>query len=157
MSKANTMKNKSNLEITCLKNYLLNRRYLSFKENFKQIDRKFMGEIRYSKVWCHQTLLYLKFKFSIGVKNLICKLQQLFDLCEFSYNIHNWSLIYRSNANYYPAAEFHSKCDNLKNTLIIIKSGNFIFGGYTEQSWSCSDSLSIQKTWSKCFRIFSNK
>jgi hypothetical protein len=32
---------------------------------------------------------------------------------------------------------FHSKCDDKPNTLIIIKSinGN-IFGGYTEQSWS---------------------
>src|SRR3990167_9317861 len=30
------------------------------------------------------------------------------------------------------AAEFHQACDNIPNTLVIIKSGQYIAGGYTE-------------------------
>ena len=37
--------------------------------------------------------------------------------------------------------EFHTKCDNKPNTLIIIKTTNGnVFGGYTDQSWSGNDS-----------------
>src|SRR3990167_9399206 len=34
------------------------------------------------------------------------------------------------------AAEFHQACDNIPNTLVIIKSGQYIAGGYTEVDWS---------------------
>eukprot|EP01019_Chilodonella_uncinata_P003116 GABU01003966.1.p1 GENE.GABU01003966.1~~GABU01003966.1.p1 ORF type:complete len:184 (+),score=17.17 GABU01003966.1:80-553(+) len=34
------------------------------------------------------------------------------------------------------AAEFHQACDNIPNTLVIIKSGQYIAGGYTEVPWS---------------------
>src|SRR3990167_4132394 len=34
------------------------------------------------------------------------------------------------------AAEFHQACDNIPNTLVIIKSGQYIAGGYTEVAWS---------------------
>ena len=34
---------------------------------------------------------------------------------------------------------FHSKCDNIPNTLVLIKSaGNRRFGGFTTQTWDCS-------------------
>src|SRR3990167_755709 len=33
------------------------------------------------------------------------------------------------------AAEFHQACDNIPNTLVIIKSGQYIAGGYTEVAW----------------------
>jgi hypothetical protein len=37
----------------------------------------------------------------------------------------------------YSTVNFHSKCDNKPNTLIIIKSTNGnVFGGYTEQTWN---------------------
>jgi hypothetical protein len=34
------------------------------------------------------------------------------------------------------AADFHTRCDGIANTLTVVKanSGN-IFGGYTEQAW----------------------
>ena len=36
--------------------------------------------------------------------------------------------------------KFHSKCDNIPNTLTIIKSaGNKRFGGFTTQTWDCSN------------------
>jgi hypothetical protein len=43
-------------------------------------------------------------------------------------------LIYRASQDGFEANDFHSKCDQKPNTLMIIKSehGN-IFGGYTEQ------------------------
>ena len=34
------------------------------------------------------------------------------------------------------AAEFHQACDNIPNTLVIIKSGQYIAGGHTEGAWS---------------------
>ena len=37
------------------------------------------------------------------------------------------------------AAEFHQACDNIPNTLVIIKSGQYIAGGYTEVAWSSPD------------------
>jgi len=32
--------------------------------------------------------------------------------------------------------DFHSCCDNKGPTVTVIKSGNYIFGGYTEKSWN---------------------
>ena len=34
------------------------------------------------------------------------------------------------------AKEFHDACDGKTNTLVIIKSGQYIAGGYTEVAWS---------------------
>ena len=34
------------------------------------------------------------------------------------------------------ASTFDSKCDNRGPTVIIIKVNNYIFGGYTDVSWS---------------------
>ena len=34
------------------------------------------------------------------------------------------------------ASTFHSKCDNKGPTVTIIKVNNYIFGGYTDVSWS---------------------
>ena len=38
------------------------------------------------------------------------------------------------------AADFHRKCDNIRNTLTIIKSSNGnIFGGYTDIAWDSNN------------------
>ncbi len=48
-----------------------------------------------------------------------------------------WTIIYRASQNGFKAANFHTKCDNKPNTLIIIKSKNGNqFGGYAEKSWT---------------------
>ena len=50
-------------------------------------------------------------------------------------------LIYRASRNGWAASNFHSCCDNKGPTVIVVKSGNYIFGGYTEENWqgmSCS-------------------
>ncbi|RNA04961.1 BTB POZ domain-containing KCTD21 [Brachionus plicatilis] len=45
-------------------------------------------------------------------------------------------IIYRATTDGFSAQNFHSKCDHAKKTLTIIETtDNYIFGGYTEQSW----------------------
>ena len=44
-------------------------------------------------------------------------------------------LLYRASRNGWAASDFHSCCDNKGPTVTVIKSGNYIFGGYTDQSW----------------------
>ncbi|XP_022808133.1 BTB/POZ domain-containing adapter for CUL3-mediated RhoA degradation protein 3-like [Stylophora pistillata] len=47
----------------------------------------------------------------------------------------NEQLLYRASRNGWAASNFHSCCDNKGPTVTVVKSGNYIFGGYTEQSW----------------------
>ena len=47
-----------------------------------------------------------------------------------------WRLLFRASRDGFAAAAFHSKCDNKGPTVTIVKSGNNIFGGFTEVSWS---------------------
>lgn len=44
-------------------------------------------------------------------------------------------LIYSASCHGWDASTFHANCDNKGPTVTVIKSGNNIFGGYTEQSW----------------------
>ena len=44
-------------------------------------------------------------------------------------------LLYRASRDGWASSTFHSYCDNKGSTVTVIKSGNNIFGGYTEQSW----------------------
>ena len=44
-------------------------------------------------------------------------------------------LLYRASRNGWAASKFHSCCDNKGPTVTVVKSGNYIFGGYTDQSW----------------------
>jgi len=45
------------------------------------------------------------------------------------------SLLYRASSDGYTPADFHRCCDNKGPTLVLIKSGEYIFGGYTSKSW----------------------
>ena len=47
----------------------------------------------------------------------------------------DYALLYRASRNGWAAANFHSCCDNKGPTVTVVKSGNYIFGGYTDQSW----------------------
>lgn len=62
----------------------------------------------------------------------------LIKLCGFPKN-QEWSLKYQGTRDGFSSRQFHSNCDGLKNTLVLIKatSGN-IFGGYTEAIWDKS-------------------
>ena len=44
-------------------------------------------------------------------------------------------LLYRASRNGWAASTFHSCCDSKGPIVTVVKSGNYIFGGYTDQSW----------------------
>lgn len=44
-------------------------------------------------------------------------------------------LIYRASRDGWSSDNFHGLCDSKGPTVTVVKSGNNIFGGYTEQSW----------------------
>ena len=45
------------------------------------------------------------------------------------------SLLYRASTDGNTPSDFHRCCDNKGPTLVLIKSGEYIFGGYTSKSW----------------------
>ena len=45
------------------------------------------------------------------------------------------SLLYQSSTDGKKSEDFHRCCDNKGPTLVVIKSGEYIFGGYTSESW----------------------
>ena len=54
-------------------------------------------------------------------------------------NDYKWKLLYRASEHKYTSKSFHKYCDDKGPTLVIIKSsGGWIFGGYTNRSWSGS-------------------
>ena len=60
----------------------------------------------------------------------------LINLIEFSAS-QKFKLIYKATTDSFTVQSFHEKCDNIKGTLIIIKTTNeFVFGGYTNESWA---------------------
>ena len=44
-------------------------------------------------------------------------------------------LLYRASRDGWASSTFHAYCDKKGPTVTVIKSGNNIFGGCTEQSW----------------------
>ena len=65
-------------------------------------------------------------------------MRDLNNLCELQ--LENWSLLYKATRDGFSAGNFHRKCDNVDNTLTIVKvtSGN-IFGGFTVKKWSSNN------------------
>ena len=49
--------------------------------------------------------------------------------------------LYRGSKNGWASSNFHSRCDNKGPSLVVMKSGNYIFGGYTEESWDSKCSV----------------
>jgi hypothetical protein len=46
-------------------------------------------------------------------------------------------LIYQASRDGFGLNDFHSKCDGIMNTLMIIKtSDSYVFGGFTTQDWT---------------------
>ena len=46
-----------------------------------------------------------------------------------------WSLLFRASDDGKRPADFHRCCDNKGPTVVLIKHGEFILGGYTSKSW----------------------
>ena len=54
-----------------------------------------------------------------------------------------YSLLYRASADGKAPDDFHRCCDNKGPTLVLIKSGEYIFGGYTSQSWESPGGMQL--------------
>ena len=51
------------------------------------------------------------------------------------------SLLFRASTDGNTPVDFHRYCDNKGPTLVLIKSGEYIFGGYTSKSWESGKQL----------------
>jgi hypothetical protein len=50
-------------------------------------------------------------------------------------------LLYRASRDGFKGADFHRLCDNKRATVTVIRSKEgYVFGGYADQSWNCSNS-----------------
>jgi hypothetical protein len=115
---------KAELEIENLKDIIFNGNVLEFERNNEKICKNLLG-VTISKKMIESNILDGNYQ-----------IKELFLLCEFPIR-QKWNLIYRASKDGFEATNFHSKCDNKPNTLIIIKSTNDnVFGGYTEQTWN---------------------
>ena len=47
-----------------------------------------------------------------------------------------WRLLFRASRYGFDASMFHSKCDQKGPTITVVKSGENIFGGFTEKTWT---------------------
>ena len=47
-----------------------------------------------------------------------------------------WRLLFRASGDGFASETFHLKCDNKGPTITVVKSGGYIFGGFTEKSWT---------------------
>lgn len=55
----------------------------------------------------------------------------------FDGNIKNLKLLFRASDCYFSVDEFHNRCDNIPNTLILIENEcGKILGGYTPLVWN---------------------
>ena len=63
--------------------------------------------------------------------------QTLSNWCKDATDITNarGKLLYRASRDGWAASNFHSFCDNKGPTVTVIKSGNYTFGGYSEEQW----------------------
>ena len=46
-----------------------------------------------------------------------------------------WVLCYRASTYGWAVSTFHSRCDGKRDTVTIIKKGQYVFGGYTDIPW----------------------
>jgi hypothetical protein len=121
---ANLIK-KAELEIENLKDIIFDGQIFKFDKNNEKIKKSILGESTVINKKMNSAILSEKYQ-----------TKQLMSLCEFPVR-QKWDLIYRASQDGFEAVNFHSKCDNKPNTLIIIKSTNGnVFGGYTEQTWN---------------------
>ena len=61
-------------------------------------------------------------------------------LCQHLFSFLNNSktqlrLCYRASRDGWSAQQFHARCDDKTGTAVLVKVGNWIFGGYTDQTW----------------------
>ena len=48
----------------------------------------------------------------------------------------------------------HQHCDDKTGTVVLVKVGNYIFGGYTDQTWQGKNFTKVRKTTIAIDKIF---
>ena len=48
-----------------------------------------------------------------------------------------WRRCFRASEHSYSASAFHSACDNKGPTVVVVRVGSHVFGGYADTSWTC--------------------
>lgn len=46
-----------------------------------------------------------------------------------------WRLCYRASRDGWKAENFHTNCDDKGRTVTVVKVDDYIFGGFTDESW----------------------
>jgi hypothetical protein len=113
---ATNLTKKADLELKNMKDSIFKGKFLKFEKNKYKLCKSAVGSLS-----CFKNLDSLI---------VLDKQKQLMSLCEFT-QCQKWNLIYRATQDGFEADNFHSKCDDKPNTLIIVKSVNGnIFGTY---------------------------
>ena len=47
----------------------------------------------------------------------------------------HWKLCYRASTHGWAASTFHSRCDGKRDTVTVVKVGQYVFGGYVDIPW----------------------
>jgi len=55
--------------------------------------------------------------------------------------------LFRASEHGYDASAFHGKCDGRGATFVVVKSGQYIFGGYNGESWSQGGNYTTGNSW----------
>ena len=140
-SSLNILAEKDLFKLDCL---IFRGNLLKFTKNSNKLEKNMLGVLEIESLRDFESVILSSRQQQI----------QLMKVCEFSLN-QKWKLIYRATRDGFKAADFHSKCDHISNTLVIIKStsGN-VFGGYTQQNWLQTNIVNSSKTDPNAF-IFS--
>ena len=122
-------------------NYLRNGQLIVPKEDMVRIREELLAEAEFYQV--EGIIEQLKVKAISMFKDSVIlpsdQREPLVNWLKESQAITNNSadnLLYRASRDGWAASNFHSCCDNKGPTVTVIKSGNNIFGGYTDQSWT---------------------
>lgn len=93
----------------------------------------------------YNIIKYLSFLDSkIIINELPVRLEAL--LKEAHMNLQKWGLCYRGSRDGFSAKEFHEKCDEIPDTLTIVKTTlGCIFGGYSRATWSSTECYKFEK------------
>ena len=135
---------------------------LNIKEKIKEIDiiKKENKELKEKIEMQNKEIKYLKDKINIIVnKSVIMKEEEskmIFSEIEKKTNkkIEGLKKLYQASEDGGDSEIFHSKCDNIPNTLVLIKSEGYRrFGGFTPIPWESEENY-IQDTEMKTF-VFS--
>jgi hypothetical protein len=123
-STTNDLLHKTELDLIKLKDDIFGGNIYKFNRNILKLERSILGDVAILNADMGSLILPDS------------RWIDLFLLCEFEL-VQDWNLIYRGSRDGFEAKNFHSKCNDKLNTLVIIQSTNGnVFGGYTEKSWS---------------------